>query len=466
VGEHNHWSVVIRDRGAGISKEDVPFLQCVGSSRKNPRRQHLMQGMPEWMKPSGYFGIGLQSVFLLTNKVVLRSRAHDSLETIEIELVQRPGSKDPQILVKSVEGKRALAGPGTRVSFVLTEAKVPQRLRWKGSYAETDRVFRDYDPLLDDELPILPSKVRDATRVFAKTALVCVRLDGRSAVTAGELNTSRERFFDAEQGVELTLYAGDGRGFAFLYRGRPAESSFGHWFFGGTADWHRGNASAVLTINREKVRGDASEMVDGGIQQALLNTIKRYYDSVRDVASRTDERRYVALAARVLGGVRTTLGGPPDDTWMDIKYAPSSEYTLGDIERVSRLVLIEDSTRLASSPPKWEAELKLSADSQELTISRPDIEDWMWEFLRERHLTLQRAQLVVRTQRTPSILKSWRHEWLALRDAVEIDIVANDEVLKAVLEQAASEYQGRARRTIQPRADRTRLAQQRVGRPH
>lgn len=57
--------VRIKDFGTGIDKESIKCIASVGDSRK--RERSVIQDMPEWLKPTAEFGIGLQSAFILTN---------------------------------------------------------------------------------------------------------------------------------------------------------------------------------------------------------------------------------------------------------------------------------------------------------------------------------------------------------------------------------------------------------------
>lgn len=57
--------VRIKDFGTGIDKESIKCIASVGDSRK--RERYVIQDMPEWLKPTAEFGIGLQSAFILTN---------------------------------------------------------------------------------------------------------------------------------------------------------------------------------------------------------------------------------------------------------------------------------------------------------------------------------------------------------------------------------------------------------------
>lgn len=54
--------ILIQDCGIGISQEDIRAISKVGTS--HDRDRNILFHMPEWLRPNGRFGIGLQSVFL------------------------------------------------------------------------------------------------------------------------------------------------------------------------------------------------------------------------------------------------------------------------------------------------------------------------------------------------------------------------------------------------------------------
>ena len=67
--------LVVKDKGIGITPEDVKFMVDIGTSKeRNDRIRKIMRTMPDWLKPAGVFGIGLQSVFQLTNQIQFYTR--------------------------------------------------------------------------------------------------------------------------------------------------------------------------------------------------------------------------------------------------------------------------------------------------------------------------------------------------------------------------------------------------------
>jgi len=61
----SYWVLKIVDHGIGVSLNDLKYMQKIAGSSKNIEKKKILDKMPLWMKPSGEFGIGLHSAFLL-----------------------------------------------------------------------------------------------------------------------------------------------------------------------------------------------------------------------------------------------------------------------------------------------------------------------------------------------------------------------------------------------------------------
>ncbi|WP_273215586.1 HD domain-containing protein [Runella zeae] len=71
--------IVIRDRGTGISDEDlIRMVRKVGESKlKEKNYRDFIHSMPYWLKPTGAFGIGIQSVFLVADTFTIHTRTEN-----------------------------------------------------------------------------------------------------------------------------------------------------------------------------------------------------------------------------------------------------------------------------------------------------------------------------------------------------------------------------------------------------
>lgn len=145
--ELNCWNISIKDKGIGITKETLKYILNAASSFKDSKKNNIIEQMPNWLKPSGNFGIGFQSVFLLTNNVTIRSKSLYTNEEIEVEL-SKPSEKNRVLFKKrAFDYKQEI---GTEISFKYftkkTVSSFSDEKRFIKSYVE------DFDALVDEEL--------------------------------------------------------------------------------------------------------------------------------------------------------------------------------------------------------------------------------------------------------------------------------------------------------------------------
>lgn len=73
--------LVVKDKGISITKEELQYIAEIGTGKeKNERIRRIMESMPAWLKPAGAFGIGLQSVFQITDCIEFYSRQYNAPE--------------------------------------------------------------------------------------------------------------------------------------------------------------------------------------------------------------------------------------------------------------------------------------------------------------------------------------------------------------------------------------------------
>ena len=248
----------MRDRGTGITFDEIRYLQRIGGSSKNERKRRDVAEMPEWMWPSGIFGIGLQSVFMFTNEVRLTTRHHESHETYTIVLrnADEPGTDG--LLIKALDGDAAKRfRVGTRVDFDIEDEKVPLYWRISGEHEEAMQALRDFDFLAHDELPIQALKLRHAARKFAAACLATVRTSPVTSKPGDGISKGKPSwgpFFDRPTGIlirelQADLFADD---VVLSYRGAPvAKPELRARRLIISCDAYFGKAKDVLQLSRE-----------------------------------------------------------------------------------------------------------------------------------------------------------------------------------------------------------------------
>lgn len=136
--------LTVKDFGTGISKNDLEQMTKVGSSYANKKRDVYL--MPEWIQPTGRFGIGLQSVFQVCKSFTAYTRTHnDERHMIEFNSVVYQGGYINTTPVENKENEQY--GTSFHV-FVSCEHKLLHRQcmeAWNMDDVNTDRFSDDYE---------------------------------------------------------------------------------------------------------------------------------------------------------------------------------------------------------------------------------------------------------------------------------------------------------------------------------
>lgn len=120
--------LIVKDKGTGITQQDVQYVSDIGTSKeKNERVVKIMQNMPSWLKPSGIFGIGLQSAFQLTDRIEFYTRRPNEPERLIVfhSYGRNHGKIEIQEVTPDVNGifyDNAI--PGTNVKIAINPQKL------------------------------------------------------------------------------------------------------------------------------------------------------------------------------------------------------------------------------------------------------------------------------------------------------------------------------------------------------
>lgn len=118
LNNRNEIEVEIRDYGYGISEEDIKQIASV-SNKKSEEKNNIINKMPVWLRPSGAFGIGLQSIFLLTDKFeIITKTREEKTKKIVFESVQELNG------YITIEDFDEIFPQGTLVSFTIDCSKI------------------------------------------------------------------------------------------------------------------------------------------------------------------------------------------------------------------------------------------------------------------------------------------------------------------------------------------------------
>jgi hypothetical protein len=294
------WSLRVIDSGIGIGYNDLPFLKTIGSSSRNGTRQSIVRGMPEYLRPTGSFGIGLQSAFLVTDELQMQTVHAPTNQARQITLRQilpaaplgPTGGRSGIFVRLETEGLRS---PGTTISLVTSMVagfdRHPDDAPWEAQ--PEDRGWR-----------------RPLSQVLGQT-FCPVLLNGE---VASEPRSEGWGHFDEETATLITF--APGRPGGHYYRGIRVTNPPDEMSIGFSVDHYFGRANEVLRIARDSFTIDAQPDIRERTQRALQRAVPKYLAHLRRSGAHRE------LVARVSFFARHSLKLPEQeagDEWPDAR---------------------------------------------------------------------------------------------------------------------------------------------------
>lgn len=161
--ENKNIEVIIKDKGTGISLDSLKSMSNVGQTDKT--RKNEISEMPYWLRPTGGFGIGIQSGFLISEQFSAYSKSDSNDSTLEIVFESRKKDGYIQVIKSSYDMKR-----GTEFHIQI------KRDNFKFSYGGyvDEYISSNYDPIVNDDL--LAYKVLDSAQMYCQNKFIPVTI--------------------------------------------------------------------------------------------------------------------------------------------------------------------------------------------------------------------------------------------------------------------------------------------------
>ncbi|MFW2095228.1 histidine kinase [Acinetobacter sp. ULE_I057] len=244
------WEFQIIDQGIGMSMIDLGYMQTMAGSSKNIHKKKIINEMPQWMRPSGEFGIGLHSAFLLTKdlsdemqSIRFNTYSYFSHESLDIEMFSPLGGKQGYCFItKNISDTRKV---GTTTNFYIR------------SNFDLDKVENNKDFNLID-IDVFEKKWGD----YQKGKIYERILKNAPIYTFGFIKeVIPDVIWDKEKNVAFYIKAktsnNEGR-YEFLFKGQKVEindyrgySLHSYSYFDYLVDIYGSNAKEILNISRD-----------------------------------------------------------------------------------------------------------------------------------------------------------------------------------------------------------------------
>lgn len=330
------WTLTISDSGTGISRNDLEYILKIGGSYGNTERQREISCMPEWMKPSGAFGIGMQSIFMLCDEVHVKTKSIFTNEIFDITLYSPTGPKEGLVVLRKLDNDISLPhGTILTVNFELDRTAN----YWLHNVSDNSIVHHlatTLDPILDDNHSYEAAQLADQVAKFGGRSLIPVR--GCLATSHGNfeitpVKTPREdqgegkpwRFVktqDAE--VRIRYEPGPPRKMVeSFYRGQSFDSSNLYFpYVSIEIDLMSGAAGSWLNFSRDKISAHATRLFKKTILTALESAVEQDLKSANSCPLLQPENRpvyafFLKGMAYLYQGKWTDYANTLGDAWLD-----------------------------------------------------------------------------------------------------------------------------------------------------
>lgn len=336
VDDKSNWILKIIDKGTGISRNDLKYMLRIGGAQSNFQRQTLIRTMPEWMKPSGAFGIGFQSVFMLCDEILLTTKSIFTNETLQITMHSPIGDNEGLVLLKLLENDISLPyGTTIETKFKLDNIAKSWAIPIDDFNSIASKVIHTMDPVLSGKFPYEAANMADMIQDFSANSLIPINME---LIVAGETikpaidksrtkNTDGWHFIKTNDGNELSIaYQLNfiGGMLDSLYRGQPFKNNFVLPNVNLIVDIMSGSAKDWLTANRDALASNAKDTFIKTVLAALKFQVEEDICVTANIKLQNDNNPlpiyslFLEKMALKFGGDWVSLANKVSGKWLDL----------------------------------------------------------------------------------------------------------------------------------------------------
>lgn len=284
----------IKDNGIGILKDELQYLLKIGSGRKNKKKYKIIDEMPEYAKPSGFFGIGFQSIFLITDKVLIETRSELDNEVICLQI----GSplKNGFAILKSY--RDPFAKIGTTISFDLKDELVD--IKKSTNHVECSNYYDDlsenYDFVENDVQDIEVTNILDEVYSVGKDSYLNILCQGKKTrekkINVDNLISDKDGTKDRIVQINPINSDISNRSRCTIYyrREHVKKHNISLKYINWDVNILYGQSDEFLMLNRDEIKAECepkiTEMIKKMGVQHLLKTWDRYDEKSLSLAAR------------------------------------------------------------------------------------------------------------------------------------------------------------------------------------
>jgi hypothetical protein len=353
VDEKYTWTISITDQGIGLSFKDIKHL-LQSNSNDNIEKNELVRSMPKWMQPSGVFGIGFQSAFLLCDKVKLETKSYQTQEFHELTLHSPTGKFKGDVYISEYSTSFSKK-PGTVFELEYKTPKIPDSFSIPSNYGRAEHAAYSFDPFVSDSLDVDIMKIIDEIERFSYYAIIPIEVfvDGQPEKFYQNENFMFDNF-DKDTGIAFSILNFDinAERLDCFYKNQPVERSRfeGFPFVDAEINFMHGPASRVLHLNRNDFLSDFRREMKTKIAEIIFFNIS---NSIDDFGLDEDGKQIASFAIEYQN-VEKDFQIESHNYWKEIFLCEG--FKLGDISSLSQIKIVIIKNRQMNLENKFEFE--------------------------------------------------------------------------------------------------------------
>lgn len=268
------WICEVKDNGIGMDKTHLPYLLEVASSSTNREKQAIVERMPVWMRPSGTFGIGFQSLFLITDEITVKSKYLYGKKTYELKMYNPIKYKNKAVYISSnYEGEI-----GTTVSFIINNV---ESKKVNGEQLNAYSLVNNFDFAKHKPSDVFIRQTLDESLMMASLSHMKIRVVYEN-MNAPEQRRVLDDYFDEETNLGLSV-DNDLKSPELFFRNQRLYDRHPRMDMMPVYVNILGlNAKDVLTADRDTLRDDYKVKLLDDFESAICRLFaqKKYYDKL------------------------------------------------------------------------------------------------------------------------------------------------------------------------------------------
>ncbi|MFZ3192847.1 MAG: ATP-binding protein, partial [Moraxellaceae bacterium] len=274
----DYWMLRVTDKGTGISLETLKYMLSVGGSAHNKKKNKIVNDMPMWYRPSGSFGLGLQSTYLISDKFKMTTKSRDTHDALEVMFSKIEDGEAVSVKKIDITESEKIAY-GTTLDIWIKIDKIPRKISMPWGGDVVSKYLRQYDFTKSKDLSFYEN---------LNISIKIIEFSMKSPIIINSKETKSHldelSFFCEETKILLSklYFIGHDRGILDTFFRGQVFSDFGCSFhcLSAKVDFYGYDAKDFLTYSREKILPSAKEMAQKDLVKAVLNYIDKKYDEI------------------------------------------------------------------------------------------------------------------------------------------------------------------------------------------